>query len=108
MLTNIRYGKKTAWLGRVKVIFSLQIWGMNIMSIAFFNDKKNDFFLQETSPAEVIEVISLRKPGRIYFEGSYWAARFQDSCLQNLALPGSFVKVIGRQGITLIVELLTT
>ena len=77
------------------------------MGISLFQGKRNDFFLQEKSPAKVIDEISLKKPGRIYFEGSYWAARLQDSRQQLLVLPGSFVKVVGRQGITLIVELLT-
>lgn len=78
------------------------------MGIAFFQRKSNDFFFKETSLAKVIDEISLRKPGRIYFEGSYWSARLQSSCRQTLALPGSSVKVVGRQGITLIVEFLTT
>ena len=82
-----------------------------MMGIAFFqrkSSKSNDFFFQETSLAEVIDEISLIKPGRIYFEGSYWFARFQVSSRHPLALPGSWVKVVGRQGITLIVERPTT
>ncbi|MGP1386974.1 MAG: NfeD family protein [Thainema sp.] len=50
----------------------------------------------------VEQLISGKYPGRIYFQGTSWPAKFAQShaiCCQ----PGEFVEVVGRQGLTLLV-----
>jgi len=51
--------------------------------------------------ATVIDTISPGRKGGVKFRGTWWSAR----CPQAIALdPGTFVRVVGRQGIALLVE----
>jgi membrane protein implicated in regulation of membrane protease activity len=51
--------------------------------------------------AIVEEEIRLHHPGRVHFQRSWWSAR----CTQDITIaPGETVYVVGRHGITLLVE----
>lgn len=47
--------------------------------------------------------ITQNQPGRVKFLGSYWPARFYHSNCDVIIFPDDFVKVVGRQGITMLV-----
>ncbi|MGF1497230.1 MAG: NfeD family protein [Elainellaceae cyanobacterium] len=53
---------------------------------------------------QVERTITLVQPGRVRFQGTYWPARLQSSYGQVIANPGEWVRIVGRQGITLLVE----
>ena len=52
---------------------------------------------------EVEQTITCRRRGRVGFAGSYWFARFYNPSEQGEALPGTAVRVMGREGQTLLV-----
>ncbi|NET38058.1 MAG: hypothetical protein F6K19_39685 [Cyanothece sp. SIO1E1] len=52
---------------------------------------------------EVDTIIRTTEPGRVKFEGSYWPAKLYNSDTEITIFPTWPVKVIGRQGITLLV-----
>ena len=56
----------------------------------------------EQAEGKVDQTISLTKPGRVKFQGSFWKAELTYSNCRSLK-PGEAVKVLGRQGITLLV-----
>ncbi|MEO0405970.1 MAG: NfeD family protein [Cyanobacteria bacterium P01_A01_bin.135] len=58
----------------------------------------------QTLSGEVVEQIACAGKGRIYFQATHWNARFHPSNTTALALPGSHLNVIGREGTTLLVE----
>jgi hypothetical protein len=60
-------------------------------------------FFPQTKPGEVEQIITSGRQGRVKFMGTSWFAQFYQSNGKELALPGTFVKVIGRQGLTLLV-----
>ncbi|MDJ0705743.1 MAG: NfeD family protein [Leptolyngbyaceae cyanobacterium MO_188.B28] len=43
--------------------------------------------------------------GRVYFQATYWPAKFCDTACQLKAFPGESIKIVGRQGLTLLVSL---
>jgi len=53
--------------------------------------------------AIVEETITKDKRGRVKFMGTYWFARFLDTSYDDEALLNTIVKVVGREGLTLIV-----
>jgi len=53
---------------------------------------------------EISTAIACDKQGRVKALSSIWPARFHPSNTEALALPGASVTVIGREGITLLVE----
>ncbi len=42
-------------------------------------------------------------PGRVYFQATYWPARLEQPQFLDRLLPGARVKVMGRDGLTLLV-----
>jgi membrane-bound ClpP family serine protease len=56
----------------------------------------------EQAEGKVDQTISLTKPGRVKFQGSFWKAELTYSNCRSLK-PGEAVKVLGRQGIKLLV-----
>ncbi|NET38966.1 MAG: hypothetical protein F6K19_44500, partial [Cyanothece sp. SIO1E1] len=56
-----------------------------------------------TTDGKVERTISPFHPGRVYFQATYWPARFYDASCQVIASPGDPVKVMGREGLTLLV-----
>lgn len=52
---------------------------------------------------EVEEAITTHQRGRVRFMATSWFARFYQSDAQTEVLPGTTVRVIGRQGLTLLV-----
>ena len=57
-----------------------------------------------TGIAKVVRVITSEDAGRIRFQGTDWPAQFHCPDSQMSALPNTKVKVIGRRGLTLLVE----
>ena len=51
----------------------------------------------------VEKTITSNHPGRVYFQTTYWPARFYQSGGYKIAFPGDSVVVIGRDGLTLLV-----
>ena len=56
----------------------------------------------EQPEGKVEQPIALLKPGRVKFQGSFWKAELTYPNCRSLK-PGEAVKVLGRQGITLLV-----
>ncbi len=54
--------------------------------------------------AEVCRTITAQRKGRVYFLGSYWPAQLAAAQSPAMVTPGTSVTVIGRQGITLLVD----
>ena len=52
---------------------------------------------------KVEKMITAQTTGRVYFQSTYWPACLASSNGRTLVLPDTLVKVVGRQGITLIV-----
>jgi hypothetical protein len=52
---------------------------------------------------EVEQTITLHQRGRVKFMATYWFAQFYPPNNPRLALPGTPVRVIGREGLTLLV-----
>lgn len=55
---------------------------------------------------QVVKAVSPNQRGRIKFDATYWFARFSDSNITETIVPGMLVLVVGREGITLLVEIL--
>lgn len=53
---------------------------------------------------EVDQPITLSRAGRVHVLGSFWKAQFYHFDCQLIAAPGTSVLVLGRKGITLLVE----
>ena len=51
----------------------------------------------------VEQTITHHQSGRVKFQASYWPARLYQSDSPPAVFPGERVKVVGRQGITLLV-----
>ncbi|HEY9850110.1 MAG TPA: NfeD family protein [Leptolyngbyaceae cyanobacterium] len=51
----------------------------------------------------VEKTISQNQPGRVKCLGSYWPARFYHANCDVVVFPDQVVKVVGRQGITMLV-----
>ncbi len=60
-------------------------------------------FFTHAAIAEVEETITLHQRGRVRFEATDWFARFYNPQGPVESLPGTCVKVIGREGLTLLV-----
>ncbi len=60
-------------------------------------------FFAHVAIGEVSETITRQQRGRVKFMATYWFARFYDTNDSVEALPGTSVKVIGREGLTLLV-----
>ena len=61
-------------------------------------------FSSVKTTARVEKTISPSCSGRVYFQATYWPARFYQSDCQITSLPGDNVTIIGRQGLTLLVR----
>lgn len=73
-----------------------RLWGTRAVKAAY------DPILREFGEAIVSARIAYRKPGRIYYKGSWWKAQCH---LRDVVLePGAVVRVVGRQIIVLCVE----
>ncbi len=55
------------------------------------------------SMGTVEQTITHRQSGRVKFQASYWPARLYQPDCPPAVFPGERVKVVGRQGITLLV-----
>lgn len=53
--------------------------------------------------AKVEKAIAPGEDGQVYFEGTYWRARFSDPDCQAIAPIGSKVQVVGRDRLPLLV-----
>lgn len=53
--------------------------------------------------ARVERTIYRYDPGRVYFQATYWPARLEQPQFLERLLPGTKVKVLGRDGLTLLV-----
>ncbi|MBW4694675.1 MAG: NfeD family protein [Lyngbya sp. HA4199-MV5] len=60
-------------------------------------------FFAQAAIGEVEQTITRNQRGRVKFLATTWFARFYQSTAQTQALPGTRVKVIGREGLTLLV-----
>lgn len=56
--------------------------------------------------ALVTQTISPHCPGRVYWRATYWSAQVSDQNEQLCACPETFVRVLGRRGITLLVSVM--
>ena len=61
-------------------------------------------FLSTKNTARVERTITQNCCGRVYFQATYWSARFYQTDGQVTALPGDVVTISGRQGLTLLVK----
>lgn len=52
---------------------------------------------------KVEQTITHNHSGRVFFQATYWPARFSDAACQVEAVPGESIKIVGRQGLTLLV-----
>jgi membrane protein implicated in regulation of membrane protease activity len=52
---------------------------------------------------QVDEEISPDRTGRVKYQGTFWKAQFYRAGGQRTVKPGEWVKVVGRQGIRLLV-----
>ena len=52
---------------------------------------------------KVEQTIDQNHSGRVYFQATYWPARFYNTDCQVKAVPGESIKIVGRQGLTLLV-----
>ncbi|MDF0555598.1 NfeD family protein [Kamptonema sp. UHCC 0994] len=68
-----------------------------------FNADKLEIF-SEPLIGVVEEAIAPQQPGRISFQGSYWPAKLYQSNSPIILSPEKAVKVVGIQGITLLVQ----
>ncbi|MBW4691069.1 MAG: NfeD family protein [Lyngbya sp. HA4199-MV5] len=60
-------------------------------------------FFPQAAIGQVEQPITLHQRGRVKFMATTWFARFYQPTAQTQALPGTRVKVIGREGLTLLV-----
>jgi len=60
-------------------------------------------FFAQAAIGQVEQPITLHQRGRVKFMATTWFARFYQPTAQTQALPGTRVKVIGREGLTLLV-----
>ena len=67
-----------------------------------FVSEKVEMF-SEAVMGTVEKTITQNQPGRVKCLGSYWPARFYHSNCDVIVFPDEFVKVVGRQGITMLV-----
>ena len=67
----------------------------------FIQDRINIF--PQQFPGIVEKAITRDRPGRVKFKNSYWPARLHQPDSPTEILPGQLVKVIGREGITLLI-----
>ncbi|HEY9738401.1 MAG TPA: NfeD family protein [Trichocoleus sp.] len=59
---------------------------------------------EKPGTAKVDRIITVDQRGRVYYEGTYWHARFYVLNHQVQSEVASLVTVIGRQGLTLLVQ----
>ncbi|PSB33679.1 NfeD family protein [Stenomitos frigidus] len=60
-------------------------------------------FFAQAAIGQVEQPITLHQRGRVRFMATTWFARFYQPNAQTQALAGTHVKVIGREGLTLLV-----
>ena len=72
---------------------------MNVTPVVEMSD-----FLSTKTTARVERAITQNGDGRVYFQATYWPARFYQTDCQAKALPGDMVTIFGRQGLTLLVR----
>jgi|GEM_PF-1059390 len=60
-------------------------------------------FFAYTELGKVEQTITPHQRGRVRFMATHWFARFYQPNGQTNALPGTTVRVVGRQGLTLLV-----
>ena len=61
-------------------------------------------FSSVKTTARVEQTISSSCGGRVYFQATYWPARFYQPDCQATMRPGDSVTIMGRQGLTLLVK----
>lgn len=61
-------------------------------------------FFSDPIPGTVEQTITSTQPGRVWFQASYWPARIYNSDSQVTLAPNTIVSVVGRQGLTLLVD----
>ena len=52
---------------------------------------------------KVEETISAQQLGRVRFQATYWRARFQQPSYPQAIAPGNQIRIVGREGLTLLV-----
>ena len=52
---------------------------------------------------KVEETISAEQLGRVRFQATYWRARFQQPSYPQEISPGNKIRIVGREGLTLLV-----
>ena len=52
---------------------------------------------------KVEETISAEQLGRVRFQATYWRARFQQPSYPQAISPGNKIRIVGREGLTLLV-----
>lgn len=80
----------------------MELTGKTSMNNLFTVDKPEIFL--EPLIGVVDEAIAPQKPGRISFQSSYWPAKLYQFNAPIILLPEQAVKVVGIQGITLLVQ----
>lgn len=60
-------------------------------------------FFPHWAVGDVEQTVTPQQRGRVRFMATTWFARFYQSDAQATALPGTAVKVIGREGLTLLI-----
>ncbi|MGA9378916.1 MAG: NfeD family protein [Phormidium sp.] len=70
--------------------------------VSLFVREKVEMF-SEAVMGTVEKTITQNHPGRVKCLGSYWPAQFYHSNCDVIVFPDDFVKVVGRQGITMLV-----
>lgn len=63
--------------------------------------KQSSTWLELEEQAMVSDFIHPDRPGRVWFQGSWW---FAVSSQKTVLLPGTPTRVVGRSGLTLVVE----
>lgn len=69
----------------------------------FLMTETTEIFSQQGT-AKVLRAITSEDAGRVRFRGTDWPARLNRSDSQIFVVPSAKVLVIGRQGLTLLVE----
>jgi len=70
--------------------------------VSLFVREKVEMF-SEAFMGTVEKKITPNQPGRVRCLASYWPARFYHSNCEVTVFPDDFVKVVGREGITMLV-----
>lgn len=71
--------------------------------MSFLSSSQSNIQSQSLQLARVEDPIIPKYDGRVFFEGTYWNARFYDPDCSITVFPGERVHVIARESLTLLV-----